>query len=172
MSLQKQRGYGILTIKINNPIFDNLKIKDSFESSWTTCSSKIEKTALVGYALVKVSDCKIKNPNIQKISINGISYTDIYWTTGRQPPLDIYDYLDDDDNVICLVYGIKRTNGQIDIDLNPLIGGRVNQEETYWDCFFRETYEETGLDLYNSKFASSKLTPYYDNLTTYFTLEI
>jgi len=171
MSFSNKREYGILSIN-NNTIFNKLQVKDSLESNWTTCLSKPEYTALIGYALVKVSDCKIKNPHIQKISIINISYTNTYWTTGRHPPLDVYDSLDDDDNIICLVYGIKRKNGKFDIDINPLIGGKANKGEQHSECFFRETFEETGINFYQIEYSKSIITPYYDRNITYFILKI
>ena len=94
-----------------------------------------------------------------------------YWTTGRQPPLTVYDNLDNDDLVLCIIYGIKRNNGNIDIDLNPLIGGKVENSESPLNCFYREMVEETGLNLVDKKYSKTKISTILDKQTNYFIIK-
>ena len=58
------RSYVILA---TNPKTDItlFKSNDSFEVNWTTFGKKKESTALIGYALVKVANCKKKNLNLK-----------------------------------------------------------------------------------------------------------
>ena len=165
------RSYVILA---TNPKTDItlFKSNDSFEVNWTTFGKKKESTALIGYALVKVANCKKKKPKFENIYIkDDIRYTDIYWTTGKQPSTSVYNTLDDEQSIICIVYGIKRINGQIDIDINPLIGGKIEPNEDILDCVIRETNQETGIKISKSNLCRFS-TRWTEDNKYYFTLKI
>jgi len=131
------------------------------------------ESSCVGFALVTVANCKKKNPSYEKIVLAPLTHPsysgwfskhkDVYWTNRKQQPNEIYNTLEDDECIVCIVYGVWACNGRcgddspIDIIIDPFIGGKIEQKIgiDVFDSIMCETYKETGILISRSIFSEA-----------------